>query len=72
MKNYIVRLISGGALHQPQRYSVTAQDSQIGEIGRAQTREKAQRLQQALEVLERYERGELIECGEPRLQVASD
>ena len=72
MKTVIVRLISGAALHHPQRFVVTSQDSSVGEMGRAQTHDKAKRLQQGLELLERSERGELVERDEAGLQAASD
>ena len=61
MSSHIVRLVSGVALHFPQRFAIVSNAASVGELGRTQTEEKAQRLCQALELLERYERGELVE-----------
>ncbi|WP_424950018.1 hypothetical protein [Deinococcus sp.] len=61
MSRHIVRYLSGVAVHYPYRFSVVSQNVQIGELGRAQTEAKAQRIRQALDLLERYERGELAE-----------
>ncbi|GGQ97110.1 hypothetical protein [Deinococcus ruber] len=61
MTRYTVSHIFGVALHFPHRFAVTSTQGNVGEIGRAQTPAKAERLRLALEVLESYERGELIE-----------
>ncbi|WP_425145532.1 hypothetical protein [Deinococcus sp.] len=61
MSRYSVAHVLGLALHFPQRFAVLSSEADVGEIGRAQTPQKAERLRQALDVLERYERGELIE-----------
>ena len=61
MTRYDVSHIFGVALHFPQRFAVSSSQPGVGEIGRAQTPEKAERLRLALQVLESYERGELIE-----------
>ena len=72
MRTHLVRRVSGVALHFPFPYAVVSDQQQIGEIGRAQTGEKAERLCRALELLERYERGELVERDGLHLQTASD
>ncbi len=78
MKGHLVRRVSGVAIHFPFPYAVVSDQQQVGEIGRAQTAEKAERLCLALELLGRFERGELIEreglveCDESQLQAASD
>ena len=71
MKGHLVRRVSGVAIHFPFPYAVISDQQQVGEMGRAQTAAKAERLCLALELLERYERGELVERG-GQLQAASD
>ena len=63
MKSFLVRRVAGVALHYPQHFAVVSQEYGVGEVGRAQTPQKAERLQRALELLERYERGEVVERG---------
>lgn len=78
MKGHLVRCVSGVAIQFPFPYAVVSDQQQVGEIGRAQTAEKAERLCLALELLRRFERGELVESkgllerGGPQLQAASD
>ena len=67
-----MRRVSGVAIHHPQPLAVVSDDPRVGEICRAQTEAKAQRVIRALELLDRYERGELVEVQQPQLQVASD
>ena len=63
MSRYHISHILGVALHFPHRFAVVSSQANVGEIGRAQTPEKAERLRLALQVLESYERGELVERG---------